>query len=409
MAIRAIPPGAEIETARVEKIGGQIALFVAARTVINTAFRMVYPYLSVFARGLGVDVLTLSWVMTARSLMGFLGPFLAPIADLKGRKVSMLLGLSMVVLSALAISFFPAYPVFFAGLLGIAIGNLVFIPAMQAYIGDRVPYERRGRIIGITELSWSLAFIAGVPLVGWLIEQTGRSSTLNAYAWRAPFPFIAAAGIFFMVMIARRIPNNRSESPSLGNGFQTIGQILKQPVVLAGLGFAMAATVANEVVNLVFGLWLEDQFGLKLAALGAAAAVIGFSELSGEGISTWLTDRWGKEKLVQVGLVISAFATVLLYLISGLGVVPALIGLFLFYLGFEITIVSSLPLMSEVFPAARATVMASVVACFSLGRAIGALVAPRIYQQDFLWNLIIALVFNALALLFLRRVARTGH
>lgn len=368
---------------------------------------MVYPFLSVFARGLGVDLLTISWVMTARSLMGLLGPFLAPIADLRGRKISMLLGMGLVVGSSLAISFFPVYPVFFAGMLGIALGNLVFIPAMQAYISDRVPYARRGRMIGATELSWSLAFIGGVPLVGLLIELAGRVDTISRYAWRAPFPFIAATGIFFMLLIALRIPNNRSESPALGNGLQTIGLILKQPLVVAGLGFAMSATVANEVVNLVFGLWLEDRFGLKLAALGAAAAVIGISELTGEGLSALLADRWGKAKSVQIGLIISAFATVILYLISGMGVVPALVGLFLFYLGFEFTIVSSLPLMSEVFPAARATVMASLVACFSLGRAVGALLAPRLYQQGFLWNLGCALVFNALAFVLLRKIAKS--
>ncbi len=404
MAFRAAPPSTDITSASEQGIGGQVVLFTAARTVTNTAFRMIYPFLSVFARGLGVDLLTISLVMTARSMMGLLGPFLAPIADLRGRKISMLLGLGLVVVSAVAISIFPIYPVFFAGLLGIALGNLIFIPAMQAYIGDRVPYQRRGRVIGITELSWSLAFIGGVPFVGWLIDVMSRNETTSAFAWRAPFPFIAAAGFVFMLLIAIRIPNNRAQGVALGNGLQTIVLILRNRVVLAGLGFAMAATAANEVVNLVFGIWLEDQFGLKLAALGAASAVIGISELSGEGLSTYLSDRWGKEKSVTAGLLISAGATLLLFLISSSGVAAALAGLFLFYLGFEFTIVSSLPLMSEVFPAARATVMASVVACFSLGRAVGALLAARLYQQDFLWNLGFALLFNAVALFFLRKV-----
>lgn len=393
-----------LEGTSAEGINGQVALLTATRTVINTSYRMVYPFLSVFARGLGVDLVAVSLVMTVRSLSGLFGPLLAPIADLRGRKVSMLLGLGLNVSGCLLITFFPTYLFFFIGMIAISLGGLIFIPALQAYIGDRVSYQKRGRIIGITELSWSLAFIAGVPLVGWLIDTLSKSPETSELAWRAPFPFIAALGLIFMVLIVWRIPNNRSKMPAIGNGLQTIGHILTVPTVLFGLGFALSTSFANELVNLVFGVWLEDQFSLKLAALGAASAIIGISELSGEGLSTWITDRLGKEKSIRLGLLVSGFATVLLYVIGGRSVFGALFGLFLFYLGFEFTIVSSLPLMSEVFPSARATVMACTVACFSLGRSMAAILAARLYEQNFLINLVVALIFNVLAFVLISRV-----
>ena len=53
---------------------------------------MVYPFLSIFARGLGVDISTMSLLMTARSLIGVTSPLFAPIADRRGRKFGMLLG-----------------------------------------------------------------------------------------------------------------------------------------------------------------------------------------------------------------------------------------------------------------------------------------------------------------------------
>lgn len=382
---------------------GQIILFTSTRTVLHTAYRMVYPFLSVFARGLGIDLITISLVMTGRSLMGLFGPLLAPIADIRGRKVSMLLGLGLFIFSAVLISIFPTFPVFVFGLVLSALSILIFLPAMQAYIGDRVPYNRRGRALGITELSWSLSFIAGVPLVGWLIDTLSRNPETALLSWRAPFPLLAILGLIFFILIAVRIPNNRSSHPALGNSWQTIRQILKVPTVLAGLGFAIATCVANETVNLVFGVWLEDSFSLQLAALGAASAVIGISELSGEGLSAFLSDRIGKELAVRIGLITSALASVLIYLI-GSSIPGALIGLFLFYLGFEFTIVSSLPLMSEVYPAARATVMASTVACFSLGRALGAFLAPYLYQHGFIYNLIVALISIAIAFYLLRTV-----
>ena len=88
--------------------------------------------------------------------------------------------------SALLVTIWPGYTTFFIAVLLMTLSTLVFLPAMQAYIGDRVAYKRRGRAMGLTELSWSLAFIFGVPLVGWLLGRSG--------AWQSPFPLLAVPG-----------------------------------------------------------------------------------------------------------------------------------------------------------------------------------------------------------------------
>jgi predicted MFS family arabinose efflux permease len=88
----------------------------------------------------------------------------------------------------------------------------------------------------------------------------------------------------------------------------------------------------------------------------------------------------------------------------------ALFGLFLFYLTFEFALVSSVPLMTEVLPSARATVMAFTTASVSLGRALGALIASPLYLYgessaripDMLPNAIAAILLNAAALVALR-------
>ncbi len=40
-------------------------------------------------------------------------------------------------------------------------------------------------------------------------------------------------------------------------------------------------TTGNEIVNLVFGVWMEDAFQLKLAALGGASVILGVANLRG--------------------------------------------------------------------------------------------------------------------------------
>jgi hypothetical protein len=53
--------------------------------------------------------------------------------------------------------------------------------------------------------------------------------------------------------------------------------------------------------------------------------------------------------------------------------------LFWLYLTFEFTLVSSLPLMTEILPGIRTTFMATYMASLSAGRMLGDLTAPALY------------------------------
>jgi predicted MFS family arabinose efflux permease len=177
---------------------------------------------------------------------------------------------------------------------------------------------------------------------------------------------------------------------------------------LAGVSIAMWASAGNELVNVIFGVWLEDSFGLRIAALAGASAVIGFSELSGEGLVAFTTDRLGKPLALTIGLVGNALASILLPFI-GHTQVGALIGLFLFYITFEYVLVSHIPLMTELVPSARATMLSLNVTGHSIGRALGAFLAAIIYQQfGFLFVALLAVVFNIAALLALGIMQRNN-
>ena len=345
--------------------------------------------------------------VTIRSLVGTVGPFLAAVADSRGRKLGMLLGAGFFILGTGAVVFWPTYPVFVLSLVLTMMGKYVFDPAMQAYLGDRVAYERRGKVLAITEYGWSLSLIIGIPVVGFLIARQG---------WMAPFVLLALLGIGSFVILTWMLPKDpppKEENRAFWSNLRLIFTSL--PALLAlGVGFFMST--ANETVNLVFGVWLEDAFALQIAALGAASAVIGFSELGGESLSVWLTDQLGKTVAVGLGLTLNCLAALALPFI-GNSLPGALVGLFLFYITFEFTIVSSIPLMTEVMPTARATLMATNAAVFSLGRAIGAMLATQLYAlgraypslPDLLANGLAAILLNLLGLLtlyFLRRYIR---
>ena len=311
----------------------------------------------------------------------------------------MLAGIALFTLGVALVVVSPSLWTLSGALILALLGKYMFDPAMQAYFSDRVPYQRRGQALALTELSWSLAFIIGVPAMGFLIVR---------YGWAAPFPVLTVLGLGMFAVIWWLAPRKDANHIPARNPWSNFGLVLRNLPALAGISIALWASAGNELINLIFGVWLEDSFGLRIAALAGASVMIGLSELSGEGLVALLTDRIGKPRALALGLSANAIAAILLPFI-GRTEIGAFIGLFLFYITFEYTIVSHIPMITELVPSARATVMAFNLTGHSLGRAIGAFLAPFIYRQfGFLFVALFAVLFNLFGLLALRIMQKSG-
>lgn len=369
------------------------------RTIFTTLYRMVYPFLGAFSRGMGVDIATLSFVLIGRSLVAAFIPFVASISDQRGRRFGMLTGIALFTFGVSLVVISPSIWTFSAAIILGLFGKYLYDPATQAYLGDQVPYERRGLAIAITEVGWSLSLIIGVPVIGYLIANFG---------WSAPFPVFTILGLVMFAVVWRNAPREDPNPTLVRKPWLNFGIVLRNPVAMAGISIAFWASASNELVNLIFGVWLEDSFGLQIAALAGASAVIGFAELSGEGLVAFLTDRIGKPRALKLGISASAITALMLPFI-GRTEVGALIGLFLFYISFEYVMVSHLPLMTELVPSARATIMSFNLTGISLGRVIGASLATFIYSQfGFLYVALLAVIFNFFGLRALSRLQKYG-
>jgi predicted MFS family arabinose efflux permease len=379
------------------RIRFQLVTFMLLRTILNTVHRMVYPFLPIFARALGVDISTMTLLMTGRSLVGATSPLFASIGDRRGRKFGMLLGTAIFTLGVGLVAIHPAFWSLATALILAVLGKYMFDPSMQAYFGDRIPYAQRGTALAVTEVAWSMSFILGVPLAGFLIDKFG---------WSAPFPIFTILGLVIFFVVWRIIPAEDSHHEWSGNSGDGYRAVLKSLPALAGISIAMWASAGNELVSVIFGVWLEDSFGLRIAALAAASAVIGISELSGEGLVALTTDKLGKPLALTIGLVGNALASILLPII-GHTEAGALVGLFLFYITFEYVMVSHIPLVTELVPSARATILSLNVTGHSIGRALGAFLAALIYQRfGFMFVALTAVIFNIIALVALRKMQK---
>ena len=345
-----------------------LAAMLLARTTLNISYRITYPFLPVIARGLGVDLTSAGLLVTARATGGLASPLLGSLSDAWGRKRLMLLGLTFLIAGGAICATLPLYAAFMAAFVMFGLSKAAYDPALQAYIGDHVPYERRGRVIGITELSWAGAWLIGVPTAGWLIARAG---------WQAPFALLAALGIAGLALIAWILPGNerplRLPKPQ--------GSALPHNRnLLAALGVTFLITLANEITFIVYGAWMESRFGLSVVSLGVASMVIGLAETVGEFCSAAFVDRWGKRRSVLAGLLLLAVAYGVLPML-GHQLVWTLGGLAFLFIAFEFTIVSFLPLMSELAPQARATALSSNVAAGTLARMIGSVSGTALFVR----------------------------
>lgn len=348
---------------------------------------------------MGVDLSIVSLSLSLRSFVSAFGPFLATLADTYGRKYVMLGGVTLFVMGCVFVVIWPAIFPFMVAMILIAFGKAVFDPSLHAYVGDEVPYRQRALAVAIIEMSWSLSFILGIPFMGYLI---------NRYGWASPFTLLGVLGIGTLLILHRVVPTDAYTFEGESNRYTQIWKklhlVLSDPLARAGIIIGLLTATANECINIIFGVWIEDTFGLQLAALGVASAVIGFSELFGEGLVGMVTDRLGKIRAITLGIILNSLAALILPTL-GSTLIGVLIGLFFFYITFEFTLVSTIPIMTEILPGARATLLATGIAAFSLGRAAGAAIAVPLYSQSIWANSIAATAFNFLALFILFRMA----
>lgn len=375
----------------------QLIAATFARMTVNTAQRMFHPFLTVFSRGLGVPLETLALMLSLRGAFGMSAPLFGPVADRLGRRNAMLIGTAIFCLGLALAGFFPSLPTVMAAILLIIVCKFIFDPALQAYLAERTPYSQRGLVIALTELGWSGAILIGIPLLGELIDRWG---------WRSPFLPLAGVGLLAGVWIALVIPADAPRTlRAAGNGLRQWLFVMRNPAVAGALIINVVASGANESLNVVYAGWLEKSFAFSVLQLGLTGTMIGIAEMIAEGGVAVLSDRLGKRLTLALGLIASSLSYFILPVVSN-SIEWALAGLFAAYLAFEFAIVAGIPLLSELLPDYRSTVMSTAIASHSAGRMIGSLIGAAVFRYGFAWNGVVAGLMTALGIPLILWVVR---
>jgi DHA1 family inner membrane transport protein len=343
-----------------------LGVLTGAKAVSNVALRWIGPFLPTLERAFGASTSTMTSVMGAAELLGLNTAVSGRYIDRGHERRMVLVGLWAVAISSLAalVGNLTAFALSF-GLVIIGVGNLTV--AAHAWISHRVPFEGRGRAIGILETSWALALLLGAPVMAALLWVSG---------WRGAYIGLAAGATVSAFIVHRAVPRDEVRGVSEPGG---------APHRLPGsayLPMIAAAAIAAGGIGLfvISGSWLTDTFDASTTTLGLVAAGLGGAELVSSSTVASISDRVGTRRSVIYGLMVFSVGIATMAL-SGDSFAVAVAGLIVAMAGFEYAFVSSLTLVTEAAPDARGKAIGVSAAFGTVARSAAVVATGLLYDQ----------------------------
>lgn len=359
--------GRRLDRSFAPEVRANVTAVTLGRLTGNAAYRFSGPFLGAIARGMHVTLGQIGVAVAVGETSGLLSPLTGRLVDRLAPRRAMWWGLVGVAAGASAAGSAPNLVAFAAGLFLLGWAKSVYDIGLGAWIAGHVAYERRSRVVGLTETSWALGLLVGVSLMGLI---TGVASPRWAYA-AAAVVVVVMAGV-----LRHRLPEDHTaEARPVG---VRIGRISRSGMVVVGGMMLLAA--GAQALFVTFGSWLQDQHGFSSTTLAVVTFGLGAAELAASLTSAHRTDAWGKERSVAVGaaaMVPAALALAAAQRVLPLGLAAVVVAIVMF----EFAIVSGIALASELVPGSAARGLAWVVSATTLGRALVAIPATKLYQH----------------------------
>lgn len=359
--------GGRLDVSFAPQVRRNITAVTIARLVANACYRFAPPFLAVIAKGFDISLPELGFALFVSELSGLASPLAGRFVDRMRHRNAMLLGLGGTGLGTTIAAMSPS-PLFFAiGVTFMSTTKLLFDLGLGAWIADHVPYERRSRVVGFTEIAWALGLLIGVSAMGVVTALT---------SWRGGYALGAMGVVVMLIVIAIRVESE----PRIVHvrEIDHIGRVTGRGWIVVGTAYCIMA--ASQCVFVTFGAWLGDEFGYGPAGIAAVGFGLGVVELFAALNSARRTDAWGKERSTALG----SFLMIPAAIVLAMGPTHLIIGLAalaIYLMGFEFAVVSMMPIGSQLVKNSPGTGMGWVLGGGTLGRATMSLVATAAYAS----------------------------
>ena len=295
--------------------------------------------------------------------------------DRFGRKKLLLALYVLFALATLSCSLAPTYEALLLARVAAGTFGGVLSSLSQTILGDVVPFERRGRAMGIVMSSFSAATVAGVPLSLFLAAHV---------SWHAPFVAIAAVCGVLAVFAWRTLPpltdHLQRERPSAIKGIVAVVSDTKH---LWAFAFSALLMFAGFTVIPYLTIYYTSNAGLTAEQLpyiylcGGAATLV-----TARLIGKW-TDQVGKVTMFRRMAAVTAVAMLVITQTAVLPLWGILIGTTVFFICMNGRMIPGMAIItSSCKPELRGTFMALNSAVQSAAMGVAAFVGGLIVSRD---------------------------
>jgi predicted MFS family arabinose efflux permease len=311
---------------------------------------------------------------------GLSGLLAATYIDRFGRKRMMLTLYPLFGAAALACSFAPTFAWLMVARVASGFFGGVLMALSQTIVAEVIPFERRGRAMGVVMTSFSVATVAGVPLALFLASH---------FNWHAPFLAIALMVSVCALGAAKTLPSLKGHlaahpvGDSAPNMLANLRLVLVDPNHLRAYAMSASMVFAGFAVIPYIALYLQGNAGFKPEQIPYVYLTGGICTLiSARLIGHW-SDRAGKAYAFRRLALLMPVPLLAMTLSAGLPMVGVLLVSSVLFVVMSGRMIPGMALIGAAAdPRRRGSFMTLNSAVQSLAMGLAALVGGQILGRD---------------------------
>lgn len=349
-----------------------LPVLFAIMFLVMVGFGIIIPILPFYTETLGASVQGLGWLMAIYSITQFVfAPIWGKVSDKIGRKPVILIGIiglaTSFYLMALAESFMF---MFIARTIG-GVLSAANMTTVMAYVADITTEENRAKGMGMIGAATGLGFVFGPALGGVLSE----ASLVLPFWVSGIFATVTAIGVFFLLEESPVKVDRTANQPKINSMkilFSNNGLLLVLQVLV---------TLSLASLEVTFAYFAAEKIGMDSFALGFVFMIMGLCGAAVQGgLIGVLVKKLGDQKVIILGLALSAIGFITILFISNF--LTAAIFISIFGIGNGLIRPCITAILTKQTIGSNGQISGLIASSDSLGRVLGPLAGSTLFAYS---------------------------
>jgi len=363
----------KIELKKILAVSAACSFFVGLDSIITV------PLLPTIAKSASIPMNLGALLVSVYALVYMISaPIFGAISDKAGRKRMIFIGMLVLGLGTLLTGFGQDFASLLCFRAITGLGAAMLEPSIFALIGDKFPYEQRGRAVGTVMGALIGSTLFGVPLGAYFTQIV---------SWRWTFWGIGLLALFMLLAIFLCLPKEQPKKNIPDSSVPSVMQPFRIAFSNMSVLLALVATLlwfgGLQGMFANIGFYYNHYFQLTVSQIGFILMAAGFGSVIGNIVGGKLADKVGKKVVVGCASVFTAAGVLGVSLISE-NLILAIVVHVLWSTAFGFGHAALTAFISELSPSVRGTVLSLNSSAMYAGMmGATAISATMLYQSTF--------------------------